>query len=249
MLPWLVILGRCLSIWGSEFVDLHKVGFVAAATSSSSSSLVALVGVAARQRCAVLLKGMSKLAVAACTAAQEAFLQESGTRMDELFKAGYFTIVKRALDEAKCFLTRAITDADSYMHMLDLYSADHVTGLKVQELADRLVQVGTTLCQLAVPCFCNNPNCHNVSGASELGMVCGGSCRCSGCKVARYCSRQCQREHWKQHKEPCGILAAVAAGKGAEAQHKATQQHMLRSIRFAEEYTMQLLQDLDKLVD
>lgn len=36
---------------------------------------------------------------------------------------------------------------------------------------------------------------------------CGKSCaslhRCSACKSARYCSRNCQREHWKLHRSVC----------------------------------------------
>ena len=27
--------------------------------------------------------------------------------------------------------------------------------------------------------------------------------RCKGCGLARYCSRECQLQHWEQHKFPC----------------------------------------------
>eukprot|EP00483_Globobulimina_turgida_P001437 UN01439 len=30
---------------------------------------------------------------------------------------------------------------------------------------------------------------------------------CSGCKITNYCSVQCQRKHWKQHKKICKSLA------------------------------------------
>ena len=33
--------------------------------------------------------------------------------------------------------------------------------------------------------------------------------RCSQCEIAYYCSKTCQRGHWKQHKAAC--IAAVAA--------------------------------------
>jgi hypothetical protein len=39
---------------------------------------------------------------------------------------------------------------------------------------------------------CNNPGCGSCSGLSEAALVGGKSCRCGGCKVARYCSRECQ---------------------------------------------------------
>ena len=75
---------------------------------------------------------------------------------------------------------------------------------------------GLTLCSFAVPCMCNSPDCINVSGLSELGLVSGRSCLCGGCRVARYCDRACQRSAWKRHK-PVGaaLAAAAAAGKGA----------------------------------
>jgi hypothetical protein len=37
----------------------------------------------------------------------------------------------------------------------------------------------------------------------------GRSCICAGCRTARYCSRDCQRQHWKQHKPGCKALAAA----------------------------------------
>jgi hypothetical protein len=39
---------------------------------------------------------------------------------------------------------------------------------------------------------CNNPGCVSTSGLSEAALVGGKSCRCGGCKVAGYCSRECQ---------------------------------------------------------
>jgi hypothetical protein len=27
--------------------------------------------------------------------------------------------------------------------------------------------------------------------------------KCSACDVTRYCSKECQRKHWKNHKEQC----------------------------------------------
>ncbi|GLI66499.1 hypothetical protein VaNZ11_010326 [Volvox africanus] len=34
--------------------------------------------------------------------------------------------------------------------------------------------------------------------------------RCSRCKVERYCSRECQKDHWPHHKTRCAQLAAAA---------------------------------------
>ena len=32
---------------------------------------------------------------------------------------------------------------------------------------------------------------------------------CSGCKVARYCSRACQYRHWKEHREACADMSEL----------------------------------------
>ena len=37
--------------------------------------------------------------------------------------------------------------------------------------------------------------------------------RCAGCKDSFYCSRECQRADWKQHKQHCGSPKATAGPK------------------------------------
>jgi hypothetical protein len=45
--------------------------------------------------------------------------------------------------------------------------------------------------------------CHNCSKV-------GKTWRCSKCKRVRYCSRECQKSHWKGHKKTCGMSVADA---------------------------------------
>mmetsp|Transcript_15961 Transcript_15961/g.64407 ORF Transcript_15961/g.64407 Transcript_15961/m.64407 type:complete len:319 (-) Transcript_15961:155-1111(-) len=50
----------------------------------------------------------------------------------------------------------------------------------------------------------------------------GGPKKCSVCRTVRYCSKECQRKHWKTHKPRCAKLAAqrereAAAARGAIA--------------------------------
>ena len=78
-------------------------------------------------------------------------------------------------------------------------------------LAEQLNSLGLLLSNLPVPLCCNNPHCTNLSGPSELQLVNGRSCICGGCHVARYCSKACQRTHWKQHKPVCQTLQAAKA--------------------------------------
>ena len=48
--------------------------------------------------------------------------------------------------------------------------------------------------------------------------------KCTQCEIAYYCSKTCQRSHWKKHKSAC--IAAVAA----KAQD-ATRQRLARAVR------------------
>ena len=53
---------------------------------------------------------------------------------------------------------------------------------------------------------CANLLCTNVRGCSE-GRLRGR--RCSGCGVVRYCSQECQLQHWAQHGSMCASLKAA----------------------------------------
>lgn len=80
-------------------------------------------------------------------------------------------------------------------------------------LLDDLRGLGLALSIFATPAFYNNPSCDSVSGGhTELSRMLGRSCVCAGCRVAHYCGRTCQVQHWKQlHKLVCSKLAASAA--------------------------------------
>jgi hypothetical protein len=86
---------------------------------------------------------------------------------------------------------------------------------RVGGLIRQLVSLGQALSVFAVPHCCNNPWCVNTSGASEKAVVCGVSCLCAGCKVARYCCKQCQESHWRgAHKPVCKMLRARSGTQG-----------------------------------
>jgi hypothetical protein len=78
-------------------------------------------------------------------------------------------------------------------------------------LVQQLQGAGVMLSGIAVPHFCNNPACGNISGPTDVQLVSGRSCLCAGCRTARYCGLGCQRSAWQQHKPVCKALAAAAA--------------------------------------
>lgn len=63
-----------------------------------------------------------------------------------------------------------------------------------------------------LPCAC--PGCCRVRRPGESTLP---SKRCSGCLVSRYCSAECQREAWKDHKPGCRLIAAERDSSGGGA--------------------------------
>ena len=97
---------------------------------------------------------------------------------------------------------------------LDDIVGDGIEGL--QSFGREMVVLFDVLLEeVPSPLGCNFPGCSNLSGfteADEVGSV------CTRCQEARYCSRQCQVDHWEQHKKACRRLrkqaeAAATAGE------------------------------------
>lgn len=40
--------------------------------------------------------------------------------------------------------------------------------------------------------------CYNCHAQKDSGLL-----KCSKCKIASYCNKECQKAHWKEHKEEC----------------------------------------------
>jgi hypothetical protein len=89
---------------------------------------------------------------------------------------------------------------------------EEVNDASLAALVQQLQATGVMLSSIAVPHFCNNPGCVNISAPTEAQLVSGRSCICAGCRIARYCGRVCQRQAWPRHKPVCKALSAAAAG-------------------------------------
>mmetsp|Transcript_175 Transcript_175/g.324 ORF Transcript_175/g.324 Transcript_175/m.324 type:complete len:571 (+) Transcript_175:138-1850(+) len=52
---------------------------------------------------------------------------------------------------------------------------------------------------------CNEDRCYGMNTALF---------KCSGCKVVKYCSRECQKKDWPKHKKHCKVLGSMVKDKG-----------------------------------
>lgn len=77
-------------------------------------------------------------------------------------------------------------------------------------LVRQLHWTGLAFSAIAAPHMCNYPACSTVRGSTELDLVAGKSCVCGGCRTARYCCADCQRQHWVQHRPVCKAIEAAA---------------------------------------
>jgi hypothetical protein len=64
--------------------------------------------------------------------------------------------------------------------------------------------------QCSLPLGCGYDKCDNLDGPSEAGLVANGrGVLCSGCGVVRFCSPECARKAWPDHRWVCERLAAA----------------------------------------
>ena len=91
------------------------------------------------------------------------------------------------------------------------------SGAEGVVLAGRLHTLGVSLSSLPLSWGCHHPLCSNMRGPAEAGIVQGKGHKCKGCRMAYYCGKTCQEQHWKQHRPVCKAVAAAAASSAAAA--------------------------------
>jgi hypothetical protein len=81
-----------------------------------------------------------------------------------------------------------------------LHEAGIVCAAPLQQFGGVLEEVGHLFCSTLTPpgTCCSNPLCVDMGAEAALALK-----KCKQCQVASYCSVECQKQHWKQHKPVC----------------------------------------------
>jgi hypothetical protein len=200
MLPWLVLLGRCCLHWE------HQLGVSRAHTTIEMRPLGEIND--------LLVRELESAAVDA-----KVWLS-AGSNAAQLEAAGYdVQKLRECIEGAEAALQDAVTGTvcGPTSNLPSSASSAANTPIQTQEsLSHHLQTLGHALSSLVHAHACNNPSCSNMSGPSEAKLVAGSSSKCSSCRMARYCSRACQKEHWKHHKPVCkGLADAVEGASGS----------------------------------
>lgn len=203
VLPWLSLLGRSCCGLAAQLQTLQLPGALTTAElSKAGMSATQLLHQSQGSACVVQQMQASLLTYLNCSGVAEA-LQSAGYDMEAVLQQ--FAAAVAALE--------AVWDDEGP-------DGDSNKRARMVQLQGALQALGTTLCAACpVPQLCNNPSCGSLLGPSETHMVSGRSCVCGGCLTAHYCSKGCQKQHWKtQHKPVCQALQAAAAEAAAAAE-------------------------------
>jgi len=194
MLPWLPLLGRCCLLWAAELKHHHSLGFGPKAAAGAAAA-------AHKKECTSLVTRIQSN-VSGVVSVSRAWLTDVNVS-PAMAMRGYDTEPIRA---ALLGLERSMDAAHSSAERRPGVAADAAAELAVQ-----LKAAGQALSSLAVTHYCNNPKCSNVGCPSESELLLANKAKCAGCRIAMYCGRACQKQHWRQHKATCQALAAAAA--------------------------------------
>jgi hypothetical protein len=180
----------------------------------AAGGLVSVMSLAqALAQCNHALLALAKSQVLAAADGGAAAAQQSDQLADDVMdvveelEGSCYDVVDEAAagasDAASSYAVTSIAAAGSE-------DAGPLTPAFIQQVLELLHRVEAAACSAAaaLPCrqLCNNVACLNLAKLSEGQLVSGKGCVCSRCKTARYCSRGCQEQHYKDHRRICKAL-------------------------------------------
>jgi len=219
MVPWLVLLGRCCLQWATVLEGLctpysstpppqqqqqqqQQQQCQAPAPEAAAEAERAAVTDLQAQKCFQYVYAQADR-IRSMQSVFSLWLTDNKQQLPR-------TLNPEALIQSEAGLMNAFYTACGY----SLFGAQGVKGeacVHARELLKHLRDVGVRLTSFPTSHACNNPACSSIHGFSEAQLVGGRSCICAGCRKARYCSRDCQRQHWEHHKPVCQGLAGAEA--------------------------------------
>ena len=189
MLSVAVFVLHALVKWQRTTSELTRTGSTAAAAASADVS------------CLTTRKRLSRLPL-------QGLPEAVTTQLDRCSNIWRRLLLSSATGDAD-----ELTELPALQIMLEGLVGDGMEGL--QDLRREMVVLFELLLEeVPSPLGCNFPGCSNLSGfteAEEADIV------CTRCQEARYCSRQCQVDHWEQHKRACRRLRKQAEAAAAAA--------------------------------
>jgi hypothetical protein len=210
LLQWLVLFGRCCLQWAVQLQWRHK-------------GIPGLPDAAAVQQ-AKVSEGSTMGRLHVSNSSDVFFPPRSFWSRPPALVSLFLTALQPALQHAgiAAQLSAAGLDAGELLTKVSSAKAAVDAGRADQPDAVRAAVKGLGQVLTSPPCgtACNNPACTNMSEPSEAQLLQGNQHKCSACRTARYCGKECQAKHWKQHKPVCKALVAAAAAASAAGQQK-----------------------------
>jgi len=220
-----VLVGRCCLYWADHFLQLFVVKDAPAAAGCGTQA-------ALLEATPTSLMRHKRFPFLGCESSREAFFKPDPWEIGEpTFRLIHYILpcCHHYMDENRAALTAAGYDTVTWLQQMKelhkaISAAQPAAGPSepgadaARSLVQHLRSTGLALTSLAISSTCNNAACTNMAPPSELALVKGRSRTCAGCRTARYCSKACQTQSWKQHKPVCKALAAAAAAAPAAAE-------------------------------
>jgi hypothetical protein len=221
-LPFLGVLGCCCLQWSQQLASLPTDNLAAAAAAVAAApesqpphramGVITVLPAHLQNVWGTAVEAVfdDRSLIALCVEAAGAWLTGASTRQIDLLIQ---SVPAHHLEELSTAMFGSLSACNSVREVV-LQHPD--APIPLAGYVQQLSALGEALCAVAHKQSCNNPTCGNVSGPSELQLVKGRSNTCSDCRTARYCSPECMRQHWKQHRPVCKALGRAAA-KAADA--------------------------------